>query len=74
MPQIERTPLAGGTERVLEHEPRSRDEIALAVGYAGRRIDATDARPACQRRASDPNADGLTRGDTCFVSPHASKL
>ena len=29
------TPLTGRIEHVLGHEPRTRDEIALAVGYAG---------------------------------------
>jgi hypothetical protein len=29
------TPLTGRIERVLGHEPRTRDEIAFAVGYVG---------------------------------------
>ena len=28
-------PLTGRIERVLGHEPRTREEVALAVGYAG---------------------------------------
>jgi hypothetical protein len=32
------TPLTGRIERVLGHEPRTRDEIAFAVGYAGHDI------------------------------------
>ena len=35
MAEIERTPLTTRIARVLGHEPRTRDEIALAVGYAG---------------------------------------
>ncbi len=35
MPGMERAPLTVRIERVLGHEPRTRAEIALAVGYAG---------------------------------------
>jgi hypothetical protein len=35
MSAIERKPLTARIERVLGHEPRTRAEIALAVGYAG---------------------------------------
>ena len=35
MPDTERTPLTTRIERVLGHEPRTRDEIALAVGFCG---------------------------------------
>jgi len=35
MAETQRTPLTARIERVLGHEPRTRDEIALAVGYAG---------------------------------------
>ena len=34
MPQTERTPLTVRIERVLGHEPRTRAEIAVAVGYS----------------------------------------
>jgi hypothetical protein len=35
MPGTERMPLTTRIERVLGHEPRTREEIANAVGYGG---------------------------------------
>jgi len=45
MPDMPRkpTPLVGRIERVLGHEPRTRDEIALAVGYAGHDVPIAQA-------------------------------
>jgi hypothetical protein len=43
MPNNERVSLAGRIERVLGHEPRTRDEIALAVGYIGREVSIRQA-------------------------------
>jgi hypothetical protein len=40
---MERTPLTDRIQRVLGHEPRTRDEIALAVGYAGHDVTMTTA-------------------------------
>ena len=40
---MERMPLTGRIERVLGHEPRTRDEIALAVGYAGHDVSMGQA-------------------------------
>jgi hypothetical protein len=43
MPEMERTPLIARIERVLGHEPRTRAEIALAVGYAGHDLSMAQA-------------------------------
>ncbi len=43
MAQTERTPLAERIERVLGHAPRTRDEIAVAVGYAGHEVSMRQA-------------------------------
>ena len=43
MAEIERTSLTARIQRVLGHEPRTRDEIALAVGYAGHDVSMGQA-------------------------------
>jgi hypothetical protein len=43
MSEMERTPLTARIERVLGHEPRTRAEIALAVGYAGQDVPISHA-------------------------------
>ena len=43
---MERVPLTDRIERVLGHAPRTRDEIAVAVGYAGH--DVTMKRALAQ--------------------------
>jgi len=43
MAQTDHTPLAARIERVLGHEPRTRAEIALAVGYAGHDVPMSHA-------------------------------
>jgi hypothetical protein len=43
MPETEHTQLTARIERVLGHEPRTRAEIALAVGYAGHDVSMKQA-------------------------------
>jgi hypothetical protein len=43
MSEIQRMPLTRRIERVLGHEPRTREEIALAVGYAGHELSMGQA-------------------------------
>jgi hypothetical protein len=64
MPEMERTPLIGRIERVLGHEPRTRDEIALAVGYAGRDVST---RQALAQLVSDGQAIRTPAG---WRAPH----
>ena len=64
MPEMERTPLIGRIERVLGHEPRRRDEIALAVGYAGRDVSM---RQALAQLVSDGQAIRTPAG---WRAPH----
>jgi hypothetical protein len=40
---MERIPLSDRIEHLLGHEPRTRDEIAFAVGYTGHDVSMTEA-------------------------------
>ena len=53
MAELERTPLTARIERVLGHEPRTRAEIAHAVGYGGCDVPMGDA---LERLVSDGRA------------------
>ena len=53
MAAMERTSLTARIERVLGHEPRTRAEIALAVGYAGHDVPMSHA---LERLVSDGHA------------------
>ncbi|HEY1775134.1 MAG TPA: hypothetical protein VGG41_03140 [Solirubrobacteraceae bacterium] len=47
--------LTARIQRVLGHEPRTRTEIALAVGYAGHEVSASMGQ-ALERLVSDGQA------------------
>jgi hypothetical protein len=59
-------PLTGRIERVLGHEPRTRDEIALAVGYAGHDIPMGHA---LARLVSDGQATRTPAGWRAIAKP-----